>query len=357
MQIDKNFWHQKRVFITGHTGFKGSWLSLWLQQLGAVVHGYALKEESSSAFFNVAHVVDGMLHTYHDIRDREKLLQCIQAFQPDIVFHLAAQPLVRESYLSPAETYETNVMGTVHLLESVRKTSSIRTVINVTSDKCYQNKEWCWGYREEDRLGGHDPYSNSKACAEMISQAYTQSFFQESDTQCSIATVRAGNIIGGGDWAKDRLIPDAMRAFALKQPVEIRSPHSIRPWQFILDALSGYLILAQHAYQEPSMYRGSWNFGADDEQAQPVHVIMDKLVQLWGEATWYEKSSSPALHEAQYLKLDCSKSKQYLQWHPRYNLQQSLQQTLSWYQSFFQDKDMRRHSVEQIHVYQEKILT
>ena len=271
--MNPSFWRSKKVFFSGHTGFKGSWLCLWLQQLGAEVTGYALAPPTSPSLFEVAHVAQGMKSLCGDIRDGAALAKAMREAVPDIVIHMAAQPLVRRSYLDPVETYSANVMGTVHLLEAVRQTQSVRAVVNVTSDKCYENKEWVWGYRESDPMGGFDPYSNSKGCAELVTAAYRNSFFNPakySEHHVALASVRAGNVIGGGDWAEDRLIPDILAAFEKSQPVVIRNPHAIRPWQHVLEPLAGYLQLAQKLYEDGATYAEGWNFGPNDEDAQPV---------------------------------------------------------------------------------------
>ncbi len=348
------FFHGKKVFITGHTGFKGSWLSLWLQQMGANVTGYALQPPTNPSLFEVAHVGQGMTSIIGDIRDGEALMRAMQTATPDIVIHMAAQPLVRYSYINPVETYSSNVMGTVHLLEAVRRTPSVRAVVNVTSDKCYDNKEWVWGYRENEAMGGYDPYSSSKGCAELVASAYRNSYFNPekySEHRVALASVRAGNVIGGGDWADDRLIPDILRAISEKRPVVIRSPHAIRPWQHVLEPLSGYLALAQKLYEEGTSYAEGWNFGPNDEDARPVQWIVEHLTRLWGAGASWQLDAGQHLHEAHYLKLDCSKAKMRLDWHPRWNLEHTLEMIIAWQRAYLTKEDMRRTSLEQITQY------
>lgn len=280
-----NFWEGKRVLLTGHTGFKGGWLSLWLQSLGANVTGYALLPPTQPSLYEVARVGDGMYSHIADIRDLDRLVAVMRETRPEIVIHMAAQPLVRYSYVNPVETYATNVMGTVNLLEAVRQVGGVRVVVNVTSDKCYENREWIWGYREHDPMGGYDPYSSSKGCAELVAAAYRNSFFNPEafgTHGVALASVRAGNVIGGGDWAEDRLIPDFMRAIMAGRAVVIRSPHAIRPWQHVLEPLSGYLLLAQHLWTDGPAFAEGWNFGPVDEDAKPVEWIVEQLTGLWG---------------------------------------------------------------------------
>lgn len=276
------FWRGKRVLLTGHTGFKGSWLSLWLQSMEAVVRGISLDPPTSPALFNVAQVDLGMDHQIADIRDHEAINPLVASFKPEIVIHMAAQPLVRLSYQQPLETYATNVMGTLHLLEAARHAGSVRAIVNITTDKCYDNKEWAWGYREDEPMGGHDPYSSSKGCVELLSSAYRQSFLIDAGT--AMATARAGNVIGGGDWALDRLVPDILRALEQKQPVQIRNPFAIRPWQHVLEPLSGYLVLAERLYEKGQQDAEGWNFGPRDEDAQPVQWIVERL-SLYSQAS------------------------------------------------------------------------
>ncbi|MEO8330911.1 MAG: CDP-glucose 4,6-dehydratase [Gallionella sp.] len=345
------FWHGKKVFLTGHTGFKGSWLSLWLQQLGAGVTGYALQPPTNPSLFEVAHVAQGMKSIIGDIRDGAALAKAMREAAPDIVIHMAAQPLVRRSYIDPVETYSTNVMGTVHLLEAVRQTTSVRAVVNVTSDKCYENKEWVWGYRESEPMGGFDPYSNSKGCAELVTAAYRNSFFNPekySEHHVGLASGRAGNVIGGGDWADDRLIPDILRAVSAGRPVVIRNPHAIRPWQHVLEPLSGYLLLAQKLYEDDANNAEGWNFGPNDEDAKPVQWIVERLTQQWGDGASWQLDQADHHHEAHYLKLDCSKAKMRLDWQPRWNLGHTLEMIVAWQRAYLGKEGMRNVTLEQI---------
>ncbi|OGS75135.1 MAG: CDP-glucose 4,6-dehydratase [Gallionellales bacterium RIFCSPHIGHO2_02_FULL_57_16] len=355
MAMNTSFWRDKCVLLTGHTGFKGSWLSLWLQSMGAQVVGYALAPPTNPSLFEVAEVGNGMTSVIGDIRDLEHLREVFAEHQPEIVIHMAAQPLVRYSYSEPVETYSTNVMGTVNLLEAVRNTSSVKAVVNVTSDKCYENREWVWGYRENEAMGGHDPYSNSKGCAELVTAAYRNSFFQPStinhQPSPAVATARAGNVIGGGDWADDRLIPDIMRAITQCKPVNIRNPHAIRPWQHVLEPLSGYLLLAQKLYEEGAVYAEGWNFGPNDTDAKPVQWIVERLTKAWGEGASWALDGGDHPHEAHYLKLDCSKAKARLDWHPRWHLADTLGVIIDWHRAFRDDKNMRELTLRQISAY------
>jgi CDP-glucose 4,6-dehydratase len=353
--VKPDFWHGKRVFLTGHTGFKGSWLSLWLQGLGAQVTGYALPAPTQPSLFEIARVADGMDSVIADIRDLGSLQQAMQSAQPEIVIHMAAQPLVRESYRNPVDTYATNVMGTVNLLEAVRHTSGVKAVVNITTDKCYKNREWIWGYRENEPMGGYDPYSNSKGCAELVSAAYRSSFFNPMDYDrhgVGIATVRAGNVIGGGDWAQDRLIPDALAAFEAGKPVQIRNPHAIRPWQHVLEPLRGYLTLAERLFEQGAPYAEAWNFGPRDEDAKSVGWIVEQLASLWGAGASWQIDAGDHPHEAHYLKLDISKARSLLDWHPALNLQQALELIVVWTQARQAGHDMRQQTLTQIQTYQ-----
>ena len=350
----RGFWRGKHVFMTGHTGFKGSWLSLWLQHLGADVTGYALNPPTNPSLFDVANVGNGMRSTIADIRDAETLSKAMRVAKPDIVIHMAAQPLVRYSYQAPVETYTTNVMGTVHLLEAVRQTDSVRAVVNVTTDKCYENKEWPWGYRENDPMGGYDPYSSSKGCAELVTAAYRNSYFnlaEHSEHGVAIATGRAGNVIGGGDWAQDRLIPDMLRAIEAGEPVQIRSPHAIRPWQHVLEPLSGYLNLAEKLYTQGPAYAEGWNFGPADEDAKPVQWIVEQLTAQWGDGASWQLDSNPQPHEAHHLKLDCSKARSVLNWHPKWDLTRTLQSIIAWHKAARQGANMNAVCLQQITEY------
>lgn len=347
MMPSKAFWSGKRVFLTGHTGFKGSWISLWLQSLGAEVAGLSLAPPTTPNLFSIANVATGMTSSeIGDIRDYETVHKAIVGFAPDIVIHMAAQPLVRLSYSEPVATYATNVMGTVHVLEAARAAGTVRAIVNVTTDKCYENNEWVWGYREGEPMGGHDPYSNSKGCSELVTSAYRRSFFQHSGQ--ALASARAGNVIGGGDWAADRLIPDILRAFQDGRPVVIRNPHSIRPWQHVLEPLSGYLLLAEKLYTDGQAWAEGWNFGPRDSDAKPVQWIVERMAQQWGsEATWrLDQGAHP--HEAHYLKLDISKAGSRLGWQPRWNLEQALERITTWHRAWLSGQDMRQLCLAQI---------
>lgn len=353
-QSTRTFFQGKKVLVTGHTGFKGSWLSLWLQSMGAQVVGYALAPPTNPSLFEVAEVGKGMTSIIGDIRDLEHLRSVFAEHRPEIVIHMAAQPLVRYSYIEPVETYSTNVMGTVNLLEAVRSTGSVKAVVNVTSDKCYENREWVWGYRENEAMGGYDPYSNSKGCAELVTAAYRNSYFHPEKYRehgVAIASGRAGNVIGGGDWADDRLIPDIVRAITQGKPVNIRSPHAIRPWQHVLEPLSGYLVLAQKLYEEGATYAEGWNFGPNDEDAKPVQWIVEKLTQAWGEGASWVLDGGDHPHEAHYLKLDCSKAKMRLDWHPRWHLEDALGAIIDWHRAHRDGKNMHELTLSQIGAY------
>lgn len=353
-----DFWRGKKVFLTGHTGFKGSWLCLWLHKLGAEIHGYALDPPTNPSLFELARVSDLLTsHQLADIRDGMTLAAAMQRVQPEIVIHMAAQPLVRDSYQIPVETYAINVMGTVNLLEAVRHCTSVKTVVNVTTDKCYENKEWVWGYREDEPMGGFDPYSNSKGCSELVTAAYRQSFFNHQQYEkhgVALATARAGNVIGGGDWANDRLIPDIIRAIMAGEPVRIRNPHAIRPWQHVLEPLSGYLTLAQRLYEDGSAYAEGWNFGPADEDAKPVEWIVKRLCDQWGDGARYEIDNGDHPHEAHYLKLDCSKARMRLGWTPCWNLSKALDSIMDWVKVYQAGGDIRGCCLKQIGEYQLK---
>ncbi|TCS35114.1 CDP-glucose 4,6-dehydratase [Paucimonas lemoignei] len=350
-----DFWRGKRVFLTGHTGFKGSWMSLWLQCLGAELTGFALKPPTLPSLFEQARVAEGMHSIIGDIRDPASLSEAMQAARPEIVFHMAAQPLVRYSYQNPVETYATNVMGTVNLLEAVRSTPGVISVVNITTDKCYENREWDWGYRENEPMGGFDPYSNSKGCAELVSAAYRSSFFNAATYAqhgVSLATVRAGNVIGGGDWAQDRLIPDIVGAFEQGKVVNIRNPHAIRPWQHVLEPLRGYLTLAERLEKCGPEYSTAWNFGPVDEDARSVGWIVEKMAGLWGTGARWEVDSGMHPHEATYLKLDISKARNRLGWHPLLRLDDGLQLIVDWSRQRLAGADVRQLTLKQIHDYQ-----
>jgi CDP-glucose 4,6-dehydratase len=352
--VNPAFWKGKRVLLTGHTGFKGSWLSLWLQSMGAQVVGYALAPPTNPSLFEVAEVGKEMTSIIGDIRDLERLRAAFAEHRPEIVFHMAAQSLVRYSYIEPVETYSTNVMGTVNLLEAVRGMDSVKAVVNVTSDKCYENREWVWGYRENEAMGGYDPYSNSKGCAELVTASYRNSYFHPEKYKehgVALASCRAGNVIGGGDWAEDRLIPDIMRAITQGEPVHIRNPHAIRPWQHVLEPLAGYLLLAQKLWEEGAAYGEGWNFGPNDEDAKPVSWIVERLTKVWGEGASWEPDGGDHPHEAHYLKLDCSKAKARLDWLPRWHLDETLGEIVDWQKKYQQGADMKAVTLEQIDIY------
>ena len=354
VEVKPAFWKDKRVLLTGHTGFKGSWLSLWLQSMDAQVVGYALVPPTNPSLFEVAEVGKGMTSIIGDIRDLAHLRAVFAEHKPEIVIHMAAQPLVRYSYIEPVETYSTNVMGTVNLLEAVRGTDSVKAVVNVTTDKCYENREWAWGYRENEAMGGYDPYSSSKGCAELVTAAYRNSYFHPDKYKehgVAIASGRAGNVIGGGDWADDRLIPDIMRAITEGRPVNIRNPHATRPWQHVLEPLSGYLVLAQKLYEEGATYAEGWNFGPNDEDAKPVQWIVERLTAAWGEGASWVPDSGEHPHEAHYLKLDCSKAKGRLDWHPRWHLDEALAKIADWQKNYRQGANMQAVTLEQIDIY------
>ncbi len=351
MGVAPDFWRGKRVFLTGHTGFKGSWLSLWLQSMGAHVQGYALPPPTQPALFEEAKVAQGMLSTVGDVRDLSHLTEAMRRFAPEIVLHMAAQPLVRLSYAQPVDTYATNVMGTVHLLEAARLTDSVRVVLNVTTDKCYENQEWHWGYREDEPMGGHDPYSNSKGCSELVTSAYRRSFMAERGI--ALASARAGNVMGGGDWAQDRLVPDILRALEKQQAVLIRNPHAIRPWQHVLEPLSGYLCLAQHLSASGQAFAQAWNFGPRDEDAQPVQWIVQRMTQAWSQGATWQVAQGDHPHEAHFLKLDISKARAELGWQPRWSLDTALQKITEWHQAWLAGRNVRELCLSQIAQYQE----
>ena len=336
--IDKDFWQGKRVFLTGHTGFKGSWLSLWLVSLGAKVKGYALSPPTSPSLFieaNIDSIIDSQIA---DIRDQDTLHESMTKFSPDILIHMAAQPLVRYSYDEPIETYEVNVIGTAKVLEVARSCPNLKAIVNITTDKCYENDERAEGYKEDDPMGGYDPYSSSKGCAELVASSYRRSFLQ--DQGVGLASVRAGNVIGGGDWADDRLIPDILRSFENGSPVVIRNPKATRPWQHVLEPLSGYLILTQGLYEEQKKYAEGWNFGPNEQDVKPVDWILDKMILKWPDSSWkLDSNSSP--HEAGFLKLDISKAKSKLGWSPVWGLSQTLEKIISWHQAWLNKEDMQ----------------
>jgi CDP-glucose 4,6-dehydratase len=340
--MDTHFWRGRRVFLTGHTGFKGGWMSLWLQRLGAEVTGFALEAPTRPSLFEVASVSDGMHSVSGDIRDLPALQAAMLEARPEVVFHLAAQPLVRASYDDPIGTYATNVMGTLHVLQAARQIASLRAVVAVTTDKCYENREWVWPYRENEAMGGHDPYSSSKGCAELVTAAYRRSF------QLPLASARAGNVIGGGDWSKDRLVPDILKALETAHSLEIRSPHSIRPWQHVLEPLRGYLMLAESVYNQPAEFAGGWNFGPRDEDCQPVSEIVSALVDAWGSQASWQMQAGEHPHEAGYLKLDSSKAYVRLGWRPKLSLAEGLAMTVEWHRAWLAGQDMNSLTLRQI---------
>jgi len=352
--VTAEFWADKSVLITGHTGFKGSWLALWLQTLGARVVGYALDPPTSPSLYSCASVSSGMTSLRGDVRDLDKLCETFSTHRPEIVFHLAAQPLVRVGYSNPVDTYAINVMGTVNVLEAARRTSGIRAVVNVTSDKCYENREWYWGYREDDPMGGYDPYSSSKGAAELVVAAYRRSYFNPADHArhgVSVASARAGNVIGGGDWADDRLVPDILKAFIAGETVNIRNPHAVRPWQHVMEPLGGYLLLAEKLYSHGPTFTGPWNFGPGDEDAQPVIRIVEWLATKWGNSANWTIETGDQPHEAQYLKLDCSKAHAKLAWRPLWRLSTALDRILDWHLAHRRGANMRDVTLEQIQEY------
>lgn len=344
----------RKVLITGHTGFKGSWLCLLLHELGADVYGYALEPPTQPSMFQEAKI-NKLVHSYiGDIRDYSHLQKVFLKVQPEIVIHMAAQPLVRESYKNPVETYSINVMGTVNVLEACRHTPSVKAIVNVTTDKCYENHEWLWGYRENEPMGGYDPYSNSKGCSELVTSAYRNSYFNPakySEHGVALASARAGNVIGGGDWAEDRLIPDFIRGITIGEKVCIRSPYAIRPWQHVLEPLTGYLTLSAKLFTEGPEYAEGWNFGPDDRDAKNVEWIIQKICTLWGEGALYEVDTNPQPHEANYLKLDCSKAKEMLCWFPKWAIETSLKSIVEWNKAFINGEDIRLVTERQIEDY------
>jgi len=327
----------KIVLITGHTGFKGSWLSIWLRELGANVIGYALEPYTKRDNFVVSGLKDKITHHIGDVRDYDKLKKVFDTYKPEFVFHLAAQPIVRESYINPKETLDINVGGTVNVLECCRLSKSVKVIINVTSDKCYENKEWIWGYRENDAMGGYDPYSSSKGCSELITSAYRNSFFNPEkfgEHSKSLSSVRAGNVIGGGDWQKDRLIPDCIRALENNKSIEIRNPYATRPWQHVLEPLSGYLLLASKMYKEPRTFAGAWNFGPNTESVISVGNIVIAVIEKWGSGNWQDTSNNNEPHEAKLLSLDTSKARNILNWRPQWDIDNCVKKTVEWYKNY-----------------------
>jgi len=334
-----DIYNGRRVLLTGHSGFKGSWLMLWLKQLGAEVAGYSLEPATAPAHIRLLGMHDPA--SVGDINHVEDLRAVFSSVQPEIVFHLAAQPLVRRSYANPLETFQTNVMGTANVLEAVRLTPSVRAIINITTDKVYKNHEWPWPYRESDPLGGHDPYSTSKACVELVHESYRQSFFKEAGILS--ATARAGNVIGGGDWAEDRLIPDVIRTVVRGEITAVRNPRSVRPWQHVLDPLSGYLLLGQRLLEGKEQFEGSWNFGPEPADCLPVAGVLDEFGKHWTGIRWNDTSGNKEPHESGMLRLDCSKSRQELGWTPVWNVQEAIARTANWYKAFVTNNRVTSH--------------
>lgn len=350
MEINKAFWREKKVLVTGHTGFKGSWLCMFLHKLGANIHGYALNPPTAPSLYDLARIGELISDTRKDIRDLNSLRSTIEATAPEIIFHLAAQPLVRESYETPLETFTTNVMGTANLLEAIRTTSSVKAVINVTTDKCYENQEWLWGYREIEKLGGHDPYSASKACSEIVTSAYRRSFF--SDLRVGIATARAGNVIGGGDFAKDRLLPDCVQSTLAGVEIVIRYPEALRPWQHVIEPIWGYVMLAEKLYTAPEKFSEAFNFGPEDMDAKPVRWIVSKFCEQWPGARFRTESANQP-HEAKFLKLDISKARTTLGFTPRWRLDRAIKAIIEWTRVYDNQGDVRAKCLEQIDEYLE----
>ena len=344
-----DFWRSRRVFLTGHTGFKGSWLSLWLHRMGAQVAGYSVDVPTTPSLYESARVSETLTEERGDVADGERLSDALARHQPEVVFHLAAQSLVRRSYADPAGTFRTNVLGTAHLLEAVRRAGEVRVVVNVTSDKCYRNNEWDWGYREEDQLGGADPYSASKACAELVSAAYGRSFFSPGSGGPALASARAGNVIGGGDWSLDRLVPDAVRAAWAGEALVVRHPDAVRPWQHVIDCLDGYLLLAEQLWHDPGL-AGPWNFGPDDASTRSVAWMVETVTGLLGSdhLGWRHEAASDGHHEARHLRLDSSRARTLLGWKPKLQIDEAASLTASWYRAFREDGDARRTTLAQL---------
>ena len=353
---DRKFWKDKSVFITGHTGFKGSWLSCWLRRMGARVTGFALPPSTNPSMFEVARSGAGIVSVTGDVRDIVRVSEVMKEACPEIVIHMAAQALVKTAYADPVTTYTTNVIGTLNVLQAVRNTSSVRVVVSITSDKCYENSEWVWGYRENDRLGGVDPYSSSKACAELLIASYRESYFtprKAAEHGVRLASARAGNVIGGGDWSDDRLIPDIMRALLTEREVFIRRPSAIRPWQFVLEPLRGYLDLAERLWSDEGGLPGAWNFGPDVEEIKPVNEIVEYITRKWGEGARWRIDEGIHPHEHCFLKLDCTKAKSLLGWKPALGLADTLDWIVDWYKRYNRGEDARLVTEEQIDQYEQ----
>ena len=348
--VDPAFWRNKRVLLTGHTGFKGGWLALWLQKMQAQVFGLALAPATKPSLFELADIAEDMHSDFGDITDFARVQECFQQARPDIVIHMAAQALVRYAYQQPLQTYQTNVIGTLHVLECIRQSETVKAAVLVTTDKCYENREWGWPYRENDSLGGYDPYSSSKACMELLVASYRNSYFSR-EAATAIATVRAGNVIGGGDWSEDRLLPDLIKAVNSKQAIHVRSPNAVRPWQHVLEPLSGYLILAERLFLYGHDYAEAWNFGPGPEASKSVRWIIEQVAGIWPDLDWQIDAQTHP-HEANILKLDCSKARERLSWHGKWSLQDSLSRTLEWYQVQMTGINMKRFTLQQISDYQ-----
>ena len=360
IDLIKDVYNGTKVLVTGHTGFKGAWLSLWLRRLGANVVGYSLDPPSTPNLFDAISLSKKITHIYGDICDIDRLINTFREHKPQFVFHLAAQALVRQSFAEPHRTYETNVMGTVNVLEAVRGTDSVRVVINVTSDKCYENKEWIWGYRETDPMGGKDPYSSSKGCAELVTSAYLHSFFDPAkygaNHKIALGSVRAGNVIGGGDWGKDRLIPDCIRALSAGEKIVIRYPEAIRPWQYVLEPLRGYLFLGSKLWTQGAKFIGGWNFGPINNQYLTVAEIAEMIIKLWGGAEDYYLDSREQPSEVQMLRLDCSKARFELGHSPALKVSQALEATVNWYKKFYKNtssRELEQFSLEMLSKYED----
>jgi CDP-glucose 4,6-dehydratase len=347
--VNADFWRGRSVLVTGHTGFKGSWLSLWLQSLGARVTGFSDGVPTNPSLYELARVGEGMESIRGDVRDADAIAKALAGCEPEVVIHMAAQPLVRRSFTEPRATYETNVMGTVNLLEAVRLNGGVRAVVNVTTDKCYENREWEWGYREDEPMGGHDPYSSSKGASELVTSAYRRSFFSDRDGP-RLASARAGNVIGGGDWGEDRLVPDVMRAALASESARVRNPNSIRPWQHVVNPLSGYLLLAQAIWESAEHARG-WNFGPAEDEARPVGWLIERLAELWPERVRWTLDDGPHPHEANYLKLDSSLARSRLGWRPPISLDVALAETAGWYRELEAGADMRQLTLGQLELF------
>jgi len=351
--ISRDFWSGKRVLVTGHTGFKGAWLCVWLRELGALVSGFSLKTTTSPALYDLAKVGETISSHFGDIRSESAIRQVIRAEEPEIVIHMAAQPLVQASYTDPVSTYATNVMGTVHVLEATREVGSVKVVINVTSDKCYENREWVWAYRESDAMGGYDPYSSSKGCAELVTSAYRRSFL--SDAGIALASARSGNVIGGGDWSAGRIVPDLLRAAETGESLDIRNPKAIRPWQHVLEPLAGYLILAQKLLEDESRYADAWNFGPSEDSAIPVQELARRLLNLLESEAGWHSSPQTSPHESQLLRLDISKARHGLGWEPLWSIDDTLEKVAEWYRGWRRKVDSESLCIDQIDAYQKQM--